>query len=632
VDGKPKVASKSVGKQRAAQKTLSAPRLLDCLKISYFELCEELSPEIQSRRPLHRICSVMRRRKARWLVLHRHLELAPYFAREFPAAHMESEHLRRIVPGADVEIVQLSFFRPCSHASMRRVLQRKKQNGGVRPKLLGSCLLVIARQSIKRTAPPEALPSPYVLEALVAIPELSQSRTVRSGRSNVTSIAPSADGVSSHVHVFSRSQVCVAGRPFIIDASYYCQQNGITSSCAHCCLRSALWQLGLGPSKGHREQISTDALNNVAKQAMEKVEPAREFDPRNGLTREEIEAICNHFGAEVFRVEYDTAPQPYFAHSAYEMAYLLAESGLPTLLLFKTRDVADGSDSRHVVPVVGHTFNSDAWLLAALRRYDHLPQTALVTAFRHKQHLSTVEWAPQLILHDDLLGPYYNVGPDVLTRPLDPRDNGLGRVGTVMAIVPRNSGWAKSPALAQQAGRLLLDSVYSLHQKSMPEKWRRRLDERWGINGNTNQRNKDLVLRTQLVRKSDYVRHIECQRDHLGQASGLSKTHVAAVSQAFERETNSCVWLVEITIPELFTANVGKVGEMILPLEHADGGIVAEKIATIKSGEVIESPPLASRFFGSLITYETGGYFTRHALKYRSHTPLFVRGIDATGW
>lgn len=589
-----------------------------CSQTSYMDLCEDLVANAEARRPLHRICAIMRRRRSDYLLLHRNVQRSRNFKKHYPALYLELHNLRNAA-GRNlqrVEVVQLSFFVTRDGRGLVKFFSNSKGNpSGLPPKLEATALLirVHAQRGCACTS--------YVYEALVAVPSTPPYRK-----------KISADGISSHIHVFQRADAVVAERAFQLSASYYCQQNQLTSTCAHCCLKMSLWHLGLGESFGENQegyQPNTAVMNDIAERHFQSSERRKAFVPGAGLQRGQIEAICDHYGAHAFRIEFTTQSQPHYANNAYELAYLFAESGIPTLMLFKTKDGEKENEViRHMVPVIGHTLNNDEWFPSAVRHYPYLSDEGLLTSITHKMHLPSVEWVPHLVLHDDVLGPYYSVRPGAITDHIADGRERVGRVVSIVAIVPKNSGWNRSPVLAHEAGRKLFWNLWHLFRNQLPGRWSQRLVDRWGSQRSRAERARELVLRTQIVRKAEYIRHLSAAPDFGGRKSGLDSQTTNEIRAALAAEPKDHVWMVEFTLPDLYTGNLTKIGELLLPLAVADPER-ARKIMEATEQDELTDVPLAIRMFGNLklldpsdsvsVTYNT------KRLLYRSHVPLYVR-------
>ena len=85
--------------------------------------------------------------------------------------------------------------------------------------------------------------------------------------------------------------------------------------------------------------------------------------------------------------------------------------------------------------------------------------------------------------------------------------------------------------------------------------------------------------------------------------------------------------MVEFTIPELYTANLTKIGEIILPLRLAEED-AARRIVEAQEGEQLSDLPLALRMFGSLRCFNAAqgaAPYLQTTLGFRSHLPLYVR-------
>ena len=130
-----------------------------------------------------------------------------------------------------------------------------------------------------------------------------------------------------------------------------------------------------------------------------------------GLKPGQIETILNHFKIAFSSLKHEPnhVPPVVLPDKVEYQALLYAsiESARPALLGFELEaDPATGEISRHLIPVIGHTFNDDAWVPDAERWYFMRDQVI----FRSESWLSTY------VVHDDNLGPYYCLPRHYLSR------------------------------------------------------------------------------------------------------------------------------------------------------------------------------------------------------------------------
>ncbi len=147
-----------------------------------------------------------------------------------------------------------------------------------------------------------------------------------------------------------------------------------------------------------------------------------------GLTADDFVDMLKQLGLDPIRYIYN---DPVAAHVPVappdQLAYSYVESGLPVFFIFKTGEIwgASTPTQLHIVTVVGHTFDRDAWWPAAQHGYYFK---------KGPGYIRSLEWVDFLI-HDDNFGPFrtlpknflnmdmsiYSV-PDCL-KTLDPSQN-----------------------------------------------------------------------------------------------------------------------------------------------------------------------------------------------------------------
>jgi len=79
-------------------------QVLPCEHRSFFQLSEEVIPDRDSERPFHRICEIMRKSRARTVLVHRHVETESFYHDQYP--HLVRPHPKRVSDGS----VQCSVF------------------------------------------------------------------------------------------------------------------------------------------------------------------------------------------------------------------------------------------------------------------------------------------------------------------------------------------------------------------------------------------------------------------------------------------------------------------------------------------------------------------------------------------
>jgi len=350
----------------------------------------------------------------------------------------------------------------------------------------------------------------------------------------------------------------VAGEEFQIEGYLYAQQNNTTNACAHVALRTAAARFHPNGDMSYRE------MNRIAGIDLSKLCPGQPC----GLSAEQMLTILEAAGARCFPADY-TLPsdqQPNVPFQKY--LYGSIESGYPAILLFGTAR----SGSYHAVPVFGHTFNEDTWVPDAERSYfrvgsaiGYLPSEFWVSMYiAHDDNWGSNLCIPRHYLHVRRSCPLLPEGPTPC--PIEPE-----RVVYAVGTLPRSVQLD-----AVRAELIGADYLFTIRPQVPPDAgpWAQRLA--WYADRCL------LVLRPILIEGHEYGEHLERIRDW--DHKGVSAQIVDELKSAFTEK----LWMVELSVPELFSANRRKVGEVLLR-------------AQIRSGE--------RRDFKSFVLARVPGYF-----------------------
>lgn len=522
----------------------------------------------------------MRKSGARTMLHERAVQLSPRFARRYPAVKEEIEHLAEHLnlDHSAFQVAQLSFFRD------RLIAWPVGGKKAARPELMGA-LVLVSFPALNGVA------QSYVFEAILDV-----------------AVARSEGGLkerfASFVHVADICDVTVGGQRFEIEASYFCQQNRLTTMCAHSALKTTLWH-----ALDRAYQPATRVMNAVAATV-----PGHDgWKASAGLSLRQCAAICDEFDRKLVSWKFEGGRNANVA--PYELAYLLQECGLPSVIVFRT---SAGDDDYHVVPVVGHTLNTDEWFPVALDAYPHIrldPMRSLVREF-----LPAAEWVPHLVIHDDILGPYYSLSHSSLTRDARAGEDFIGRACWVLAVAPKGFPDSANPVFAQKVGWVYLRELWSAFGVNHESPWTERLRVLW--NGRSRTALANTVLRTTLVQPDQYLAHLEDSVTHAGESPNLDGIRTRLRRELGEHEL---VWMIEFTLPELYCGNRSKVGELLLPLNF---GTESHLISATERGGDVEVPLLV-RFlgalsFGSDFDFEGDELPVSH-IGLSSHSPMFSR-------
>ena len=355
---------------------------------------------------------------------------------------------------------------------------------------------------------------------------------------------------SSHRNNFIKRapvwNVRVGNKVYRIEGHLYAQQNGITNSCAHVAIRTAASCFG-GREMSYRE------MNRILG-----IKPPKRR-PGDGLELAEMIKLLKAAGARCFAADYraeklNIRPPPF-----QKYVYGSIESGYPSIISFQTtRDV----DKYHGIPIFGHTFNSDTWVPSAEQSYFEIgPGT---------RYIPSESWVSMYIGHDDNWGPLYCVTRHYfqtqhLVHPVGGKHDqgGAGSavpgstqcVAHVISTVPKKV--RVSPIRAEAIG---ID--YLLLLRSRVAKLRKNI---WAGRLNFYARRNLLVVRPILITLEQYCSHLERIRDW--QHNRVDPKMLEVLRSL----ANQVLWMVELSVPELFPTNLRKVGEVLIRAQQNIG-------------------------------------------------------------
>jgi hypothetical protein len=347
----------------------------------------------------------------------------------------------------------------------------------------------------------------------------------------------------------------------------YAQQNDMTFVCAHVALRTTLAAL---LPEADVTYARINELAGVDHQTVQVGNGGRGLDP------DQMEAVLQGFGVACEKIVHEPSKKLLLPTDYQRHLYGCIESGAPALLGFEINDPAapPGEAGRHIIPVLGHTFNEDAWVAEAQRSY----------FARGLSYYPSDSWLSAFVAHDDNFGPYYCL----------PR-NFLRMENFRLILAPK-----RFPTLFS-----------SLESEALAFGYAQILSQVFGSTGNdwldrlfVFARLGSLVIRAQCVAREDYLLHLAAMVDWHG--NRLEEPMRTALGQALP----DCFWVAELSAPELFTATRHKFGELLIAADQAP----ATDLSLL----------LAARLPGHLI-FRTGGKLTVQPTGLTGHTPLFSR-------
>ncbi len=301
--------------------------------------------------------------------------------------------------------------------------------------------------------------------------------------------------------------------PFEIQGLLYCQQNTLNKACAQVALRSVLSRV---LPEG---DISYRQINEIA----DTVSPG--FNPGDGLQVPQMRKIFEVLNLKFSDVDYTTDPQLRETLPYQKYTYAGLESGAGALLGFHLAGAG-----KHIIPIYGHTFNKDTWVPDANISYFQIG-TGI-------GYIPSETWMSSFIGHDD------NFGPNFCIPRLYIDNSNVDYVVEFFKPGVLYSG--------VQAEAVALNIIYSIlpSLNGSKNKWILRLMECVS--------SQKIVFRAQALTKGEYISHLRGLKDWNGQEEKPE------ICEVLNQELPEFVWAVEISTPQLFSANQRKFGEIVL--------------------------------------------------------------------
>lgn len=317
----------------------------------------------------------------------------------------------------------------------------------------------------------------------------------------------------------ARFHLRVADKKLSVPGVLYCQQNGLNKACAQVALRSLLM------TREPRSELSYRRINDLA------VDGDNKADPGEGLTVPQMRAVLRGLDISFFDIDYSRMSIDDRHRLAYQkVVYSGVESGAGALLGFRFSGPGASGEERHIVPFFGHTFNQDTWVPNAEVAYFHVGEKT--------RYLPSETWTSSFIGHDDNFGSNFCV-PRLYVTP--------SQAEYVLELLPENVLYSGVVAEA-----IAVDYLYSIvpeiERVNLP--WLDRLLAAIGT--------QQVVLRAVNLEREQYFKHWRALRDWEG------NTEKNGLCEVVNRFLPKQLWMIEISVPELFPANLRKVGEIVL--------------------------------------------------------------------
>lgn len=307
--------------------------------------------------------------------------------------------------------------------------------------------------------------------------------------------------------------------------SFFCQQNDLTHICAHAALRMAI----NNAPRYAGSKVSSEDINKILGIDHKGENCVGKYGAQKQSTGLKVHRIAE----AIKQLGWDANHGNFVENPAidYEgFVYSFIESGCPVILGIVKPKMG------HVVTVLGHTLNSDRWTPEARIGYEGFPISPYIGSWA---------WADHFIVSDDNYGMYVTLPSESIRNVLVPKYNPDLHASEAIALVPTGvqlAGYASEEVAAL--------AVTWLIEKSQPPaniRWFTYLKE---------QRKKH-VCRTLLCSKTDYVSQMVNAKDESG--NFLTRAEEAILN----KELPDRFWVTEITLPNLYTGNKHKLGDVV---------------------------------------------------------------------
>lgn len=377
---------------------------------------------------------------------------------------------------------------------------------------------------------------------------------------NRTRVYESVIRRSSQINNFVRGAqqwaFSAAGKPMHIDGFLYAQQNALTNCCAHAALRTVAARFHKQGDMTYREMNRLTGIKKDEIPGLSKDIPPLDHVKRKvgdavdgGLLPLEMMRILEAAGAQCFIMEYvelTDPPAPPFGKYLYGSL----ESGYPAIVGFES-----APEQHHAIPVFGHTFNEDTWAPTAERAYFKIgPGT---------EYIPSESWLSNFIGHDDNLGSNFCIPRHFLqTRPA------CDKLEAANVVLCKRESRCVSYVIGTFPDGVRVDSCEAELMgvdylrpllEQLPEQ-----DQDWSKRLHRYFAGRFSVFRPLLIDPDDYIRHLELVRDWRDER--IAEDHIENLRNEFQGTEK--LWMIELSIPELFSANKRKIAEVLVRAER----------------------------------------------------------------
>ncbi|MEW5735704.1 MAG: hypothetical protein AB1921_12670 [Thermodesulfobacteriota bacterium] len=485
------------------------PEFIQCSQgKSFFKIIEDLWVDIKSPsvRSIHRLCSLMRKMGATSFIKEK---LLPGDDAETDQ-ELQSLKLKFGGHASFISVYKITFFKRPTY-NYQQAIELNNED------FLSYAVIINANWQEIGNNVQKTVNCSYILRSVVALP------TIKCPVCEHRIAKPNA-----YYHVYSEYYCCVyLGRSkgfkfFTVTGTFFSQQNGSTSVCAHAALKSMVNNMNSNTF------ITTAYINNMIGFNLE-------IDKELWPEFKDIENLLRNMGFFPIVYNFFDSPNQNYADHLHHMV----ESSFPSLLLFTTHKVL------HVVSVNGHTINPDIWRPEAEVAYGERGDDP------EDNYCSATRWVDNFIIHDDNFGMYLTLPVDSLSRITIPKKDRNFRAFSIVGLAPR---------MVLEPGNEIEARTYnllkSMHQLLLPisnqHYWLKEL-----YNGTS-----PWVFRTALITKDRYRVHLgyrQTNRHPDSYGNIFSDSTIETLTDDFD----NYLWLCEVSVPDLYATNKAKIADFI---------------------------------------------------------------------
>lgn len=363
-----------------------------------------------------------------------------------------------------------------------------------------------------------------------------------------------------------------------INGVLFCEGNALNKVCAQVAIRSLC-------ADGESDRPYFSTLNSHARNHWKthKDDYDDPFSPSEGFFPPQINACLKKLGYGVEAIDYERLQvQEELPYSKFLYAGL--ESGAGALLGFKF-----GDEDKHIIPVFGHTFNRDGLVPRSDAAYFRVGKSRFIPSDA---------WLSSFVCHDGKFGSNY-----CLPRYYIPPKN----VCFVAALIPPN--FAYSGVTAEAYGIQSVNTLVNFlrEQGDTTNRWAKRLIASYS--------EQQVVLRAIPISVRDYIDHLR-QMEDWNDGREASGTCDGLLKYLEDHCHLKHLWMIEVSLPELFPINHRKLGEILL-----DGTVKPKRT------KAVASPFLLARLVGNFYLGELDKLGTTKS-DLKSHTRVLGSTLD----